>query len=1247
MQSPEDQSTGETGSANSVKQAFRDFVDAGLNLRRPPADLSSRRRGAIVPKGWKISRSRLVSENLPLSVVHGALRLALVMALAAAPGLPSPGDDLIERLNPYTHKTWTSRDGLPQTSVFSVVQTRDSYLWIATQEGLARFDGVRFTVFDRTNSPWLPHSSVNALMEARDGSLWIGTLGGLARWRDGHAEVFARKDGLCANNVAALAEGKSGDVWVATRGGGLGRYSGGRFQCLASAGERPVTQLEAVYAAGSGAIFTGSSRGLHRVRPDAGGLEPVAGFPPGLDVRSILEDSRGALWAGTRTGLWENSLGHWRLWKELPGAGSDIVHALWQDARGFVWAGFERNGLIRLASDGSFRILGAAEGLGDASVRSLFTDREGNLWIGTYNAGLHALIPGKFVSISMRDGLPANEARPVYQTRDGTMWVGTRKGLAHLLPSDTLVYSTRNGLCGDDVRSLAQDDAGTLWVGTFDGGVCMVRDGRPLPFPANGLLADHRVYIVEHLADGTTWIGTRQGGAARWDGSHLTVFLPEDGLAGHGVRDFLLSRSGGLWIATATGLSLYRDGRFRNFTVRDGLPHEFTYALHEDSEGALWIATYGGGLCRYRDDRFQSFRRADGLFDDSLFSLLEDGRGRFWMSSNRGLFSVRKSELEEFASGKQSRISSVSYSHYDGMPSSECNGSAHPSSLLTPGGRLWVPTIEGVAVLDLASARRNPLAPPVVIEAVTADGQRLPAGGALRVPPGDGRLDFRYTALSFVSPERMSFRYRLEGFDRDWVDPGTRREAYYTNLPPGEYRFRVRASNSDGVWNREGASVEIRLDPHFWQTWWFAACAAGAFLAAIVAGFLLRTRSLRRRERELISRVEEQTDIIRLRLDAEVGLENRYRDLVENASDAIFSHAVRGRFLSMNRAGLEMTGYTLEELRGIGLAHLATPECQGRLKAWLRELESGHGSTAEFEIAGKSGEMRIWEIKAAPVVDRGRCASLEAVARDVTAHRRSEELRQAKEAAEEASRAKSLFLANMSHELRTPLNAVIGYCEIVQEDARGAGHLDYLPDLQRIEAAARQLLALINDVLDLSKIEAGRIELRLEECSVSDLLGELESTAGPLARRNRNRLVFDTPDAPSIFLTDRARFRQSLLNLLSNACKFTQDGTVTLSVDRRGDQFTNWICWTVRDTGIGIAPGDMDKLFRSFSQVDPSPTRRHGGTGLGLSISQQLCGMMGGRITVESTPGEGSTFTAWLPERSLEEPRDSPGDDSA
>ena len=790
----------------------------------------------------------------------------------AQPGVPA-ADPLVMplRLSPdlavtqFIHEAWGVKDGLPQSNVNAVLQTRDGYLWLATQEGLVRFDGVRFTVFDRTQVEGMENHIIRVLAESRDGTLWIGTEGGLTRYRDGRFDTFTTRDGLSDGVIRALYEDSAGHLWIGTLGDGVFRYDGTRFTPIAP--EPPASDAAALVLSlaesPDGSMLVGTAGGLFRVRD--GAMRPVedAHLLPGEQVWSLLVESGGDAWIGTNNGLA-------RLYQDaftpLPkgiALRGQIVSTLLRDPAGSLWAGTMDAGVFRLAR-GRLTSFDTRHGLTHDIVRSLCIDREGSLWIGTDGGGLNRLRPGKFTPLRRSEGLSHDAVLTVMEDRSGALWVGTEGGgLNQIVGRRIRTFTTDDGLASDYIYALHEARDGTLWVGTTSG-VCR-RDGdrfRCLGTP-DGLLGES-VFSIHEDRGGTLWIGTSFGPNLLRDG-RVQALADETDLGHELVRVMHEDRHGALWFGTDGG-GLYRlaDGRIEHFRAADGLSNTFILALHEDEAGTLWIGTKGG-LCRRRDGVFECFTTAAGLHGDQILQILDDGQGSLWLGGLNGITQIRKASIDAFAAGTRATIDVQVYDERDGLPHREVNGGVEPSAWRSRDGRLWFATVGGLASVDPQHLPQNRILPPVTIERVFVNGEEVVRRSGVAFAPGSKDLTFYYTALSLSAPDRVLFQYWLEGNDDHWIDAGTRRQAYYTNLEPGTYRLHVRASNNDGFWNEAGATFSFQIEPFFYQTPWFY------LLCALVVGLLglsfyhWRVHHLRARQSELTQLVEEQTHELRER----------------------------------------------------------------------------------------------------------------------------------------------------------------------------------------------------------------------------------------------------------------------------------------------------------------------------------------------------------------------------------------------
>jgi ligand-binding sensor domain-containing protein/signal transduction histidine kinase len=764
--------------------------------------------------------------------------------------------DPVRALSEFNGQVWLTENGLPQNTVHSVTQAKDGYIWLATEEGLARFDGIKFTVFDKQNTPELKSDDIRVLLEDRHGALWVGTADGLVRLMNGKFTTFTTQDGLPSNIIDTLCEDPAGSLLVVTTAGVV-RFGDHVFTPYATEAEFPKNGIKALFADREGALWIGSADGLARYKDGAVVKYTTHDGLANNSVVSIEQDKDGRLWVGTSNGLSQLESNRFLTYTTHDGLPTNRIISLTVDREGSLWIG-TGGGLSRFANKhfSSFR---SGDGLANEIILTIFEDREGSLWLGTESGGLSLLKDKNFTTYSVKDGLGSDLVKSIYEDRKGNIWIGTNGGGLSLLKDGKLKsYTTADGLSSNVVLALFGDDDGNLWVGTPDG-LNRFKDGKFKTFTSADGLANDFVRSVYADHSGNLWIGTR-GGLTRLRGERFDIYTTVDGLPNDFVGTIYEDSQGNIWIGTLGGLSKFRDEKFTSYTTRDGLSSDVVISLHEDADGALWIGTSGGGLDRLKQGKFAAYTTRSGLPDDVIFGILEDHQNSLWLSSNKGIFRLNKKELNDFANGTVRSIAPVLYGPADGMITRECSGGGHPAGWRSADGRLWFSTIKGVAMIDPEKIKLNDQPPPVAIEEIRVDGESIAPSKTIELAPGKSRLDFYYTALSFVAPEKVRFKYRLEGFDSDWVDGGTRRVAYYTNLRPGRYQFRVIAANNDGVWSPTGADFDLYLKPHFYQTYWFYALCA--LILAIIVWQLYRFR-LKRIESQFAAVLAERNRIAR------------------------------------------------------------------------------------------------------------------------------------------------------------------------------------------------------------------------------------------------------------------------------------------------------------------------------------------------------------------------------------------------
>lgn len=795
--------------------------------------------------GWPVYTTRL------LCVLTVALTAAATAWASLDPDKP---------IRDYIHQTWRTAQGLPQNSVLAIAQTPDGYLWLGTEEGLARYDGVRFTVFDK-HTAGLNDNMVQQLLVDHEGNLWIGTNGGgLSCLRDGKFTGYTVNDGLPNNSVRALYEDESGTLWIGTDGGGLSWFRDGQFHTYTTAAGLADNAVFSISGDGHGTLWIGTHGGLSRL---SHGHFVNYGPQQGLAntyVRCVLVGRKGVVWIGTNDGLFRLTAAGMTRLTTKDGLLANMIYSVYQDGAGTIWIGTGGGGLNRYFN-GKMDSYSPRDGLLGSDVFAILEDREGSLWIGTISGGgLNCLKRGSFTTYTKEDGFASNMILGVYQDSEGAIWMGSDSGLMRWQNGHLTTYTTREGLPDNLVFSITEDQSGAMWIGTRRG-LARLKNGRITAVTAKDGFASDYVLCTYTDREGDIWIGTRAG-LTRFDGTRYVTYTTRDGLSNNYVLAVYEDARGVLWIGTGGGgLNAFAHGKFKAYTSRDGLSSDSVWAIEGDPDGTLWIGTSGGGMDRFRNGKFTAYTSDKGLHDDSVLQVVDDHRGRLWMSSNKGVFSVTRKQLNDFAEGRISAVTSMVYGTEDGMKSRECNGGFQPAGWRASDGRLYFPTTGGLAVVNPANLFKGIVPPKILIESVLVDGKSVPANKPVVVPPGKGQLEFQFTAPSFLSPAKIQFRYMLEGFDKDWTEAGTRRFAYYTNIPHGQYRFRVRAGLGD-LWSTDVAQVSLRLRPYFYQTTSFLIFVifAGVTLCGVV--YRLRVNQLKVREQKLVLLVNERTSAL-------------------------------------------------------------------------------------------------------------------------------------------------------------------------------------------------------------------------------------------------------------------------------------------------------------------------------------------------------------------------------------------------
>lgn len=879
---------------------------------------------------------------------------------------------LNHRTPPYSSRIWQMDEGLPDNLIQAIAQTSDGYLWVGTPEGLARFDGTEFLVFNAKNAPFLKKNSVTALCADREGALWIGTDGGgLTRMIDGQFTHFGTNDGLAGNKIRAICQIENGSLCIGTASG-MSCYQNGKFTNYTQTNGLLSDVIHYIYQDNGGNLWIATSKGLNRMRPD--GVMDSFNMPnllPNDSVRAICQDKSGQIWIGSNNGmLWYNrAVGRgFYPYNTRYGLSDPFVSAICEDRDGNLWVG-TYSGLNRFR-EGKFYSQLDNEGLPFDKVTALFEDRHGDLWIGT-EEGLARLKPKKFVAYTHQNGLTHNNTTSILQGRNGSLWIGTwGGGLDELKDGKITSYTSDKGVSRDLILSLCQARDGSIWFGAdFDGGLTHLKDGKATRYTWHDGLPGVGLRALLEDSTGTLWIGSAQGlfhQIADGKFGKLTVRNQPFASSVHAIYE---DHEGGLWIGTDNGLSCWKNGELTKFTTTNGLSDDTVIALFEDTESNLWIGTQSGGLDRLRSGKITAYTTQNGMFSDEVFSILEDDNGWLWMSCSQGVFRVRKNDLDRFDNRKIRIIPCVNYGKADGMENPECNGSGKPASCKDNEGRIWFPTSKGLVMFDPAALPVRETPPAVQVEQIIVDRKPLisetqilalgsathHAGRLLRIRPAHGELQFDYSALNLSSPEKNHFKYKLDKINPDWVDAGSRRTAFYNNIPPGQYTFRVIACNENGVWNMTGATLAFELLPHFWETWWFKVLMA-LFVAGSAGGTaLFLTRRKMQRKLELLKQrhaVERERGRIAKDIHDDLGSNlTRITMLGERVEEGLANHEEVGVHVRKIVASARATVQSMDEIVwAVNPANDTLDSLVGYISHHASEFFEGTGIRCRLEI---------------------------------------------------------------------------------------------------------------------------------------------------------------------------------------------------------------------------------------------------------------------------------------------------------
>jgi PAS domain S-box-containing protein len=1099
----------------------------------------------------------------------------------------------------FVHTSWSAKDGAPG-DVYALAQTTDGFLWLGTRQGLYRFDGITFERYEPQSGPAFPSSNIMSLLALPNGDLWIGFVDdGVSRLRDGRNTNYTNADGLPLGTVFSLAQDREGAIWAGTNGG-LARFDHDQWKLVGNDLGYPGAKAMALFVDRRGTLWIASEKAVFFLPLRSRRLQPI-----GVEIgttRQIVESRGGALWlAETTRSVHPLSLpaNQHAVEPEIRVGSTGILF----DDDGSLWITSLGDGMRRVPFpdrlngrkigeySGAVESFTAKDGLTSDYATCTLKDREGNIWVGT-SAGLDRFRSGALVPIL----LPAKfTLKTLVAGDDGDIWVGGESNALARIEGNTW----KNIRTSNSILYGVRDSSGSIWFLNIDHQVFRLERGK-LTVVAKTSASLHdswrgTVLAVDRL--GTVWVGNGPRSLFVLKNGHWEQFETPPAVAGKRARVAFTDANGRVWFGFTDNTILVIDGpNVRTFSAKDGIQVRSVIAI-TGQDGHIWIGGKGG-LAIWEGDRFRTVVPGDSDAFHSVSGVQGDSGGDLFLSEQRGAVFIPATEISKVLKDPSARVQYHVFDVHDGLPGAVRQTPPYPTTAQGTDGRIWFSTSTGVAWINPAHIPRNLLPPPVVVRSITANRTRYASPDGLKLPPRTRDLTIDYTALSFAIPERVRFRYKLEGSDSQWQDAGTRRQAFYTNLSPGQYVFRVTASNNDGVWNEAGTSLSFVIAPAWYQTTWFRLLCVAAFLAFLWELYQLRVQQLRGEERKL-------------------------REAIETIPAMAWIVGPDGAVQFRNRRWVEYTGLSQLGKAGEVGTTAVHPEDQDRIIRRLgASFASGEPYEEEMRIRRTDGEYRWFLCRAVPLRDkRGKVVKWYGAATDIQDRKRAEEL-QAEFAHTNRVSMMGELVASISHELAQPITITTAHAQAslrwLQRDPPEVN--EARKGTEKIIEAGVLASEIINRLRSLYKKAPPKREL----CAINEVIGEivllLQGEANEYAVSIRTDLAADLPKIAA----DRVQLQQVLMNLMLNGIEAMKEtgGVLTAKLQLNED---GQIQISIRDTGPGLPLGKADQLFDAFFTTKPQ------GSGMGLAISKSIVESHGGRIWANGDGGRGATFHFTLP----------------